>query len=243
MENTGKRNTSMKLRPAQALVGLAAIATVAVAGCGGGDTPGEAGSGTSTPTSATTVANNEASASPTPVRTPGALSKPSDAPLPTGPAQEAGESDQGSDPQGWSSEPTQSQPAAQTNLLASDFRVGLHPGFYRVVVEFEGGGNPGWRTAWVDQAVGLASGAPLPIKPGKHLDVVIEGTRMPVIKGDPEKFYSGPADKWLDDDTVAWFDTAFEGQTHLAVSVPSERGYRVFALQNPVRLVIDIARQ
>lgn len=238
------RNEDPQTAPSRlrGLIALAGLGAVVLAGCAGTNAPAETGAGSEAPSSANAEATAPESGSPTPVRTAGAMSKPSDAPLPTGSTQEAGETAYASDPHSWSSEPTEETPAPKSNLLASDFRVGVHPGFYRVVVEFEGQGTPGWRVKWVDQAVGLGSGAALPLKPGKHLDVVIEGTRMPSIKGDPERFYSGPADKWLDEDAVAWFDTAFEGQTHVAVSVPSERGYRVFALENPVRLVVDIAR-
>lgn len=192
--------------------------------------------------SPTSTAQTTPTAPATPVRSPGATSKPSDAPLPGGELSESGApAESQPDTSSWESGDTSAAPNAG-NLLATDFRVGLHPSFYRVVVEFEGSGTPGWFAGWVDQARELGRGEPLPLKPGKHLDVRIEGTRMPILKGDPDKFYSGPADKWIDEDVVAWFDTAFEGQTHFAVSVPDARGYRIFTLQDPVRLVIDIAR-
>lgn len=133
-------------------------------------------------------------------------------------------------------------PSGDSGLLATDFRVGIHEGYYRVVVEMVGAGDPGWRISWVDESVELGRGEPLPIPQGHVLDILIEGAAWPVSKGAPEYFYNGPADKRLDEDVIAWFDGAFESQTHVAVSLPEEREYRVFSLTDPIRLVVDIKR-
>ncbi|MDO5049702.1 MAG: hypothetical protein Q4D87_07450 [Actinomycetaceae bacterium] len=131
---------------------------------------------------------------------------------------------------------------AGTSLLASDFRVGLHDGYYRVVVEFVGEGEPGWTIEWVEESTEIARGEPLPIPQGNVLDVMIHGAGWPVVKGAPEYFYNGPADKRIDENVIAWFDGAFEADTHVAISADKVRAYRVFTLESPKRLVIDLKR-
>ena len=130
----------------------------------------------------------------------------------------------------------------QTSLLATDFRVGVHDDYYRVVVEFVGEGDPGWTIAWVEEAVEIGRGQPLPIPQGHVLDVMIHGANWPSVKGSEDYYYNGPADKRLDDQMLAWFDGAFEADTHVAISSDKERPYRAFVLHSPTRLVIDLKK-
>ncbi|MDO5719281.1 MAG: hypothetical protein Q4P05_00925 [Actinomycetaceae bacterium] len=142
----------------------------------------------------------------------------------------------------WEMGQSQLLPGDRSFLLTHDFRVGLHDDFYRVIVEFDGEGEPGWRSAWVDKAYEIGRGDELPIPPGHVLDINITGTTMPIFEGQPEIYYNGPADKRIDDHVIAWFDAAFEGQTHLAISSDIERPYRIFTLESPTRVVIDLQR-
>lgn len=142
----------------------------------------------------------------------------------------------------WQTEASESPEDQQTSLLAHDFRVGLHDDYYRIVVEFVGEGTPGWSINWVEESTEIGRGEPLPIPQGNVLDIMINGASWPVVKGAPEYYYNGPADKRLDDDVIAWFDGAFESQTHVAVSSDKVREYRVFTLESPKRLVVDLKR-
>jgi hypothetical protein len=130
----------------------------------------------------------------------------------------------------------------QTSLLAHDFRVGLHDDYYRVVVEFVGEGTPGWTIDWVEEGTEIGRGEPLPIPQGNVLDIMIHGASWPVVKGAPEYYYNGPADKRIDENVLAWFDGAFESETHVVVSSDKVREYRVFTLESPKRLVVDLKR-
>lgn len=128
------------------------------------------------------------------------------------------------------------------SLLAHDFRVGVHDDFYRVVIEFVGQGDPGWHVGWVDEGVGIASGHPLNIPQGNVLDVMIHGAGWPIGEGAPELYYNGPAGKRLDENILAWFDDSFEADTHIAISSDKRRDFRVFLLEEPKRLVIDLKK-
>lgn len=131
---------------------------------------------------------------------------------------------------------------SNTSLLAHDFRVGVHEDYYRVVVEFVGQGDPGWTIGWTDKSVELGRGEALPIPQGNVLDIMIHGATWPAIPGAAEYYYNGPADKRLDDNVIAWFDGSFESETHIAVSSDKQREYRVFTLEDPKRLVIDLRK-
>ncbi|MDO5728700.1 MAG: hypothetical protein Q4P71_03645 [Actinomycetaceae bacterium] len=143
---------------------------------------------------------------------------------------------------GWEMGNSQKPHTPGSVLLAHDFRVGVHDDYYRVVIEFVGEGEPGWIVSWKDEAVEMGRGDPLPIPAGNVLDVHIEGTTMPVLEAQAEQYYSGPADKRLDEKAIAWFDGSFEGQTHVAISSDIERPYRIFTLEDPQRVVIDLQR-
>ncbi|EPD29339.1 AMIN-like domain-containing (lipo)protein [Gleimia europaea] len=143
----------------------------------------------------------------------------------------------------WISGPSeQAEGTSRTSLLAHDFRVGVHEDYYRVVVEFVGQGDPGWTVGWTDKSVEVGRGDALPIPQGNVLDVMIHGATWPAVPGAAEYYYNGPADKRLDDSVLAWFDGSFESDTHLAISSDKEREYRVFTLENPKRLVIDLRK-
>lgn len=143
---------------------------------------------------------------------------------------------------GWELSKAEMPPGPRSAVLAHDFRVGVHDDYYRVVIEFVGEGEPGWFVSWQDQAVEMGRGDPLPIPAGHVLDVHIEGTTMPVLEAQAEQYYNGPADKRLDENIIAWFDGVFEGQTHVAISSDIERPYRIFTLEDPTRVVIDLKR-
>lgn len=203
----------------------ACIASLVVAGCSTSDTHGIPEESPNSPS---------ATASPSPSETMGE---------PSGTASdEAAENTPAPADVGWESGKSQLPPGDRSFLLAHDFRVGLHDDYYRVVVEFEGEGEPGWVVGWVDKAYEIGRGDELPIPAGHVLDINMSGTTMPIFEGQPEIYYNGPADKTLDDDVVAWFDGAFEGQTHVAISSNIERPYRIFTLDNPTRVVIDLKR-
>ncbi|MDO5034157.1 MAG: AMIN domain-containing protein [Actinomycetaceae bacterium] len=173
----------------------------------------------------------------------GETAKPSEAGSEESPSQAPAESSEDSYIDSlWTLDPSHEMPTDSVMLLAHDFRVGDHDGYYRVVVEFVGTGVPGWSVEWGEESREIARGEVLPIPTGHVLDVMIHGAGTPTVAGAPEYYYNGPADKWIDDNNVAWFDGSFEGETHLAISSDKFREYRVFTLEEPKRLVIDLKK-
>lgn len=208
-------------RTSYALVAVACAATLALSACS--PTP-----------SNDTEASVTVSTEPTTEETPSISPQPESASL--------SEDETDAPEVGWEMGKAEIPPGPRSAVLAHDFRVGVHDDYYRVVIEFVGEGEPGWLVSWQDQAVEMGRGDPLPIPSGNVLDVHIEGTTMPVLEAQAEQYYNGPADKRLDDNVIAWFDGVFEGQTHVAISSDIERPYRIFTLEDPTRVVIDLKR-
>lgn len=127
-------------------------------------------------------------------------------------------------------------------LFAPTVRAGANDGFDRVVVDLTGTGTPTWRAAYPQAAVRDGSGLPAGVAGDAVLEVVITGMAYPE-PGDP--VYDG-GDFGLDTHTLAAVvevirTPPFEGQLQLFVGVSGEpRPYRVFLLQDPMRLVVDV---
>lgn len=129
-------------------------------------------------------------------------------------------------------------------LTISDMRIGTHDGFDRVVFEFGGTGTPGWRSEIVSTANQQGSGNPLAVSGQAILQVMITGASMPYATGVEE--YSGPNPlEAAPGGIVTEVRDAgiFEGtnQTLIGLSRP-DADYRVYTLDNPTRLVVDVAR-
>ncbi len=135
-------------------------------------------------------------------------------------------------------------PAAGGDLLAPTVRAGRHDGFDRVVVDLEGdpGADPGWRAAYTDDPRLDGSGAPAGVAGDSVLEVVLSGTGYP----DPGSDVYAEGTYVLDTHSLAAVvevqrTAPFEGMLQLFVGVQGEpRPYRVFLLQDPMRLVVDV---
>jgi hypothetical protein len=139
---------------------------------------------------------------------------------------------------------TASQSAESTgewDLVLVDVRAGKHEGFDRVVLEFSGSGSPGWAVGYVDEAVVDGSGDVVALGGDSVLDVYASGTTYPASEADG---YPGPRqfqpDNGGDLEDVYVVGT-FEGSTQVLVGMEGEpEPFRVFALTNPPRLVVDV---
>lgn len=132
--------------------------------------------------------------------------------------------------------------SGEWDLVLSDVRIGHHPGFDRVVLEFTGTGTPGWSVNYVDEAVLDGSGKAVKLIGDSTLDIYATGTTYPDSDGG---YYSGPrqfqpADGGdIEDVYVAG---TFEGSTQVLAGITGDRvPFRVFALTDPSRLVVDVA--
>jgi len=131
--------------------------------------------------------------------------------------------------------------SGEWDLVLTDVRVAEREGFDRIVLEFTGTGLPGWAVSYVDEAVLDGSGEVVTLAGDAILDIYASGTTWPGSEGD---YYSGPrqfepeSSGDVDDVFVAG---TFEGYTQVLAGIDGAPvPFRVFALTDPSRLVVDI---
>ena len=226
---TGAKVSRPPRRPRAQLAGLALAGLVAVstvASCSEDD-PNE----TATSTTST-------SAEPT---TPSATSEPTqDATTPVPPDDT---STTGAPPFPADTSSDTADPSQDAMLTVTDVRIGRHEGFDRVVYEMGGTGTPGWTVQYVDEAVQDGSGTVIDLAGDGTLQVLISGSAYPMDSG-AEPFESagpvtGPGTVTV---TEARGWSVFEGITDAFIGLQSSgHPFRVYLLESPVRVVVDIA--
>jgi hypothetical protein len=199
------------------------LAVTVFSGCGSDDGPSAAPSagatGTTSPGSAGSTTTGSASAAP-------------DEDAPTGePAPFPGDT-----------APDTSESSADSRVTVSEIRTGRQQGFDRVVFEVDGTGTPGWDVRYVDQASSQGSGAPVEVAGQAVLRVALTGMGYPYDTGVEE--WSGP-DPLPGAGTqvvteVAW-DATFEGTSVAFIGTQAQVPFRVYALADPARVVVDLA--
>jgi hypothetical protein len=131
------------------------------------------------------------------------------------------------------------------DLVLRDVRVGEHEGFDRVVVEFKGNGTPGWGAEYVQTPTADGSGDPVDVSGDNFLAVNISGV---IIRAGyprtPADFFHGPR-HFAPENGGSIVDVnlggVFEGYCQLFLGLDGDQvPFRVFALTNPSRLVIDV---
>ncbi|GEK22812.1 AMIN-like domain-containing (lipo)protein [Cellulomonas xylanilytica] len=129
------------------------------------------------------------------------------------------------------------EPSADAALLVTGVRTGVHDGFDRVVFDLDGPGTPGWRVTSVDVATDDPSDRVLDIAGDGTLQVTIIGTAMPTRTQGIGPVLTPDAPALREVSYRGWF----EGQDLAFVGVDSPgHPFRVFALTDPTRLVIDV---
>ena len=128
-------------------------------------------------------------------------------------------------------------------VAVTDVRFGSHDGFDRVVFDLVGSGRPGWQVLYVDSPVReQGSGAVVPLAGDGQLQVVLTGISMP---GDVSgHHYAGPRRPSLGRTGVVadlYVGNLFEGRFATWIGTRSPERFRVFALDDPQRVVVDIA--
>jgi len=205
-------------RRTSVLVGAAA-AVLVLASCGGGPTPGSPTS-SDAPTSTSTAPT----ATPTPSPTPG--STPDDAPVPF-PADTA---------------PDENLSTGESALTLTEVTTGRHDGYDRVVFRLDGTGTPGWIVRYVDGATDDPADTPLDIAGDGTLSVILLGFQLPTTTGVAE--WSGPNPVRTPDYTVLREVNVrgqFEGQELAYLGLDTaDHPFRVFALTDPTRVVVDV---
>lgn len=187
-----------------------------LAGCGGGDPA-------TTPSASTGDAPSTATASAAPSS--GAEDVATDAP-----------------PFEGGTQPVTQEASADAQVTVSEIRTGRQDGYDRVVLELGGTGTPGWDVRYVEQAYSQGTGSPVVVAGDAVLQVTVTGAGYPFDTGVEE--WAGP-DPLPGNGTqtvteVAW-DATFEGTSVAVVGTTGEAPFRVYALEDPTRVVIEVA--
>jgi hypothetical protein len=133
------------------------------------------------------------------------------------------------------------QASPDAAVTVSDIRIGGHPGFDRVVFEVGGSGTPGWDVRYVDAATSQGSGDPVEVAGDAVLQVTLTGAAYPYESGVSE--FSGPAPTGSGTSAVTRvvYDATFEGSSVAFVGTGAKNPFRVYALENPTRVVLEVA--
>jgi hypothetical protein len=211
----------VRSRLAPALVAAVVTCCSALAGCGGDDPePTASSSSASSPA-------EETSASPT-----------------TGSGDTDDDGGTDAPPFPADAETDTADPSSDSLVTVTDIRVGRHDGFDRVVFEVDGTGTPGWSVQYVDDPSSQGSGEPVDVEGDAVLQVVLTGVGYPYDTGVDEYASHDPLSA-ADTETVTEvvFDGTFEGQTEAFVGTAAEVPFRVYLLEGPTRVVLEVADQ
>ncbi len=132
--------------------------------------------------------------------------------------------------------------SADALVTVTDIRTGRHDGFDRVVLEVGGAGTPGWDVRYVDVASSQGRGDVVEVAGEAVLQVTVTGAGYPFDTGVEE--YAGPdplPGQGTANVTEVVFDATFEGTTVAFVGTRAEAPFRVYPLQDPARIVVEVA--
>ena len=139
-------------------------------------------------------------------------------------------------------EPDTAEASADARVTVSDIRVGGHDGFDRVVLEVGGEGTPGWDVRYVDQPSSQGKGDPVEVAGDAVLQLTLTGAGYPYDTGVEE--YSAAAPLSAPDTeavTEIVFDATYEGTTVTFVGTTTRAPFRVYLLEAPTRVVLEVA--
>lgn len=201
------------------LAGTAVAVLALVAACGGaGDEPSDAAS--------TTTARPSASATSSPAPSPSATAADDDA-----------EADAAAPGFGTT---VDGEASADALLTVSGVRLGTHTGYDRVVVDLGGTGTPGWRVERTATAAEDPTGDVVDLGGDGVLTVSVTGLGYPADTG-VEELAPGTEGAGGTVVTRTRYSGTFEGQAQVFLGLTDpEAPYRVFLLQDPLRLVVDV---
>lgn len=143
-------------------------------------------------------------------------------------------------------DPKESAMAGAPSARLVDVRTGVHPGFTRVVWEMDGSnGTPAYQVAYSPGPFVNIGGFVVPVTGTTFLHVIF----FPAMRydiTDPNDIiqtYLGPETIDVGTGSVQQvvFIEDFEANMEWAIGLTGQKAFRVFTLENPTRLVIDIA--
>ena len=239
-----------------------AVVLAALAGCGGAESPTVTGGGDATavagepagaPTSAAPggTGDGEGGAARTPgpdtevpaSAAPSASASPAEEPSPSSSPGSGGSAPSAGPPFEADTQPDTEEPEGN-GLTVTDVTVGRHDGYDRVVFTLGGQGQPGWRVEYVNSPTRQGSGDPFTPAGEAFLSVVLSGVGYPFDTGVQE--YDGPRSIPGGEAEVVeevQVQGVFEGQYDGAIGLTDRRPFRVFRLDGPPRVVVDVAHR
>lgn len=138
-------------------------------------------------------------------------------------------------------DPDTAEASSGAQVTVRDVRTGRQDGFDRVVFEVGGTGTPGWDVRYVDAPTSQASGAPVDVAGSAALQVAITGVGLPADTGvaafDGPNPLPGSGTRTVVEVVV---DTTFEGTTTAFVGTTAQTPFRVYALSDPTRVVLEV---
>ena len=136
--------------------------------------------------------------------------------------------------------PGASQPPDGPSAKLVAVRAARHPGYDRVVFQFEGAEVPGYRIEYVDQITVGESDEYLTLRGGTLAQATFQGTASddyrPGTRTVPERLT--PALVQVQEIGLA---EDWEGVVRLGIGLHDRVGFRVLELHDPVRVVVDFA--
>jgi Rieske Fe-S protein len=139
-------------------------------------------------------------------------------------------------------DPDTGEASSGASVTVSDIRIGRQDGYDRVVFEVGGTGTPGWDVRYVDAPASQGSGKPIDVAGEAALQVTITGAGYPYDTGVDEFSSDAPVTgAGTETVTEVAFDATFEGTTVAFVGTRSQAPFRVYLLENPTRVVVDVA--
>ncbi len=126
-------------------------------------------------------------------------------------------------------------------LSPTGFRVGVHDNFDRVVVDFSGSGTPGWSAQYTDAPTAQGSGMAVDLLGSTAMLIKIDGVTIPTVEG--AQPWGGPNNLMPASTgtiTQVYRGPLFEGVQEVFLGLTGKEPFRVYSLQNPTRLVIDV---
>ena len=208
----------VRTRHRRAVALILSLLTAGLAGCGGGAADERSSSATLAPEESASVAESAAA----------------------GETADDGATDASTFPADVDPDTEDASPGA--SVTVSDIRLGRQDGFDRVVFEVGGTGRPGWDVRYVDAASSQGSGEPVDVAGDAVLQVTLTGAGYPYATGVEEYSASGPLSS-ADTEVVTQvvFDATFEGTTTAFVGTTGQAPFRVYLLEGPTRVVLEVA--
>jgi hypothetical protein len=146
---------------------------------------------------------------------------------------------------GWTTEaktgPDGREPPDGPSAKLAAVRAATHPGYDRVVFQFEGTRVPGYRIEYVGEiTLGESDDEFLTLQGGALIQATFQGTasddHRPGTQTVPDRFTPG-----LDQVKQIGLAEDWEGLVRLGVGLDHRAGFRVLELRDPVRVVVDVA--